>query len=256
MTITSIIKPSETLYEDYHRPKSEEPSHPISRITTKTILSGASAYLLFGPQIAICTVLVNLILSTLTKDFKNCDWFSKKYAVTVLKYNFFSFNLFSVFWGQWFFFLLELILKAPYCFSASSLLLLASLEIGKKSFFATLFKTTCLRPFIEEIFFRGFLQEKIRDIQTLLFKGQDDSKINKTIRVALQTFVFGALHYHPVQGIFNFLLIPSSFVFGLISGFEKEEQHSLCNSVAFHFSNNVQVAFRILIASRYWPLLP
>jgi membrane protease YdiL (CAAX protease family) len=150
----------------------------------------------------------------------------------------------------------EILLKAPFGFSIPSLVLLDSLETGKISFLKNFFYSSFLGPIAEEVFFRGFFQEKIRDVQLLLFRGEEDSSVHKTIRVVLQAFIFGVLHYHPAQGLFNFMIIPLIFLAAHSWGESKESNFFLSEGLIFHIQNNTTFSLRVLIASRYWPLLP
>ncbi len=105
-----------------------------------------------------------------------------------------------------------------------------------------------LAPIIEEIVFRGFLQEKIKDIQVLCFgKEAANSFINKIVRIALQALAFGLVHYHALQGLFNIVVVIMTGLIGFSSGFLKEETNALGASISYHSLINTGVFGRVLV---------
>lgn len=107
-------------------------------------------------------------------------------------------------------------------------------------------RVSVVAPVVEEFIFRGFLQERICDIQTLAFGAKAAaSKIHTLIRVVLQAIAFGLAHYHPLQGTFNIFIVCSTALVGYYCGKMKEETGAITQSISFHSLVNTSVTTRI-----------
>lgn len=105
-----------------------------------------------------------------------------------------------------------------------------------------------IAPIIEEIIFRGFLQEKIKNIQVLCFgEAAVNSTIHKMMRVALQALIFGFAHYHALQGLTNIIIILGTGLFGFGCGFIKERNDTLGESISYHSLVNSTIFARVLL---------
>lgn len=108
------------------------------------------------------------------------------------------------------------------------------------------FRVSVVAPVIEEFFFRGFLQDRICDLQTLAFGAKAAaSQIQTIIRVVLQAIAFGLAHYHPMQGAFNIFIVCSTAIVGLMYGMMKEETGAITQSISLHSLVNTSVTTRI-----------
>lgn len=89
-------------------------------------------------------------------------------------------------------------------------------------------------PIIEEFLFRGCLQS--------FFKNHMSPKW----AIILSALCFSLFHFAPSQGLGNFSLLSSLFVFALFLGFIYERQASLFASIALHMTFNAVSTCRIL----------
>jgi membrane protease YdiL (CAAX protease family) len=110
-----------------------------------------------------------------------------------------------------------------------------------------------IAPVIEEIIFRGFLQEKIRNIQVFVFGAKlADHKVNKVIRVGLQAIVFGLAHVRPDQAGINGIIFLITGIGGAYNGYLKEKTKTLWCSMAEHAHWNASSTVSI-IANHFIP---
>lgn len=93
--------------------------------------------------------------------------------------------------------------------------------------------------FLEELVFRGFLQEKISDLQAFFTKGAQGKIVHKVTRAAIQAFIYAAIQVNCYTGlIMRATKTVCDFVFAFSSGILKEQmQESLWPSLFFHFFN-------------------
>ena len=89
-------------------------------------------------------------------------------------------------------------------------------------------------PFLEELFFRGFLQ-------TWLSK-----KLPIKLAIPLASLLFALAHFSKDQGVDNLELIPSLFVLSCFLGFLYERQQSLWASIGLHSTFNFISTFMIV----------
>lgn len=79
-----------------------------------------------------------------------------------------------------------------------------------------------LVPTIEELLFRGFLQESLL------------KKFTSARAILLTSLIFSLFHFSASQGINNILILSSLFVLSCLLGYLKERQRSLIPSIALH----------------------
>ncbi len=89
-----------------------------------------------------------------------------------------------------------------------------------------------LVPFMEEILFRGFLQNFLK------------RRLGRVWAIGLTAFLFALAHFTRSQGYSNVQLIASLFTFALFLGFIYERERTIWASVALHASFN---SFTILV---------
>lgn len=247
------ISPGEPLSAEKDR------SSPYFRIAQKTALSTLAAYVIFGPQFAICTALVNTILSLLTKDWGNANWFAKDRCIQGIKSQLSFFEISSN--ADYVYFMIEMLLKIPAGLQGFLIVMVNHFDQRRWGEFFKLYGYITLgAPLFEEIFFRGFFQEKIRDIQILLYKGDVNTSPQKVARVVLPTLVFTAMHYQPSLGmlgiLINVTIFIGVFILGHSSGELKEKYSTLWPSITVHTAINFTASTRLLLASRFWKFIP
>ncbi|MBX7067467.1 MAG: CPBP family intramembrane metalloprotease [Parachlamydiales bacterium] len=95
-------------------------------------------------------------------------------------------------------------------------------------------------PFSEEILFRGFLLERLEDLQ-----------LGETLSMLGQSFIFGAVHLNksiqegmqiPVFAVLSFM----GYIFGRL----KKEENSLLAPMAIHSANNIGACVHVLLSDK------
>lgn len=87
-------------------------------------------------------------------------------------------------------------------------------------------------PFMEELLFRGLLQNVLKRY------------MRRTVAIGLTALIFACFHFAPSQGVGNFQLILSLFVLSSFLGFIYERERTLWAPIAMHASFN---ALNILV---------
>lgn len=103
--------------------------------------------------------------------------------------------------------------------------------------FLTFFGVVVLAPLAEELLFRGFLQNWMRQ-----FWGA-------TWAVLITSAIFAAFHFSSSQGVANVELIGALFVFSLFLGVSFEARGSLWTPFALHMTFNAVSSLMILVQS-------
>lgn len=98
--------------------------------------------------------------------------------------------------------------------------------------FSTLAFAVCfLAPFVEELIFRGFIQQGLKRVLTMRNS------------ILVTSVIFALIHFSKSQGFSNILLIGTLFVLSCFLGFVRERQGSLWASIGLHSTfNSVSVA--------------
>lgn len=92
-------------------------------------------------------------------------------------------------------------------------------------------RSCLITPIAEETLFRGFFQEKLRNIQMFVFgKEKADSSLHKKIRIVIQALFFGAAHFQPGLAVAVPILVLSAVYRGVL----KERNVTLWTPVASH----------------------
>lgn len=108
--------------------------------------------------------------------------------------------------------------------------------VGFPLFFSmALISMVLLAPAIEELLFRGFLQNWIKTF------------VNKKFAIAIVAALFALFHFTPAQGIGNITIIGSLFVFSIFLGLVYERQKSLISAITLHASFNLINIINVLI---------
>ncbi len=107
----------------------------------------------------------------------------------------------------------------------------------KEKMFTALLTIIIVAPIVEEILFRGTLQQWLKRYLPVKFA------------IALSALVFSLFHYSPMQGLGNFALIPSLFVLACFLGYNYERQGSIYASMGLHISFNILGTLQILFFS-------
>lgn len=102
-------------------------------------------------------------------------------------------------------------------------------------------------PVAEEIVFRGFVQERIEDVQIHMRGGAPDLEGEKNTRILLQALLFGLAHYSRPQGSSNPFIILATASMGYAFGRLKED-HGIHASMMYHAAANSLITARVFIA--------
>lgn len=179
-----------------------------------TLLTGVSAAYLFGPVVGVCCMVANVALAQL-HDQKSSDfWFPLNSDTVEHLKNYWKDSGHN--------FKVQAVMGIVLRVLGISIYSLDALSSPHKALYF-IFQLCIAAPFLEEALFRGFLQEKIRDVQVCLFGKEGDSgKVHIITRVALQAIAFGAVHYQAVWGLFNIYVVSTAGLLGFTFGFTKE----------------------------------
>ena len=102
-------------------------------------------------------------------------------------------------------------------------------------FAALVFSVVVLVPFIEELLFRGFLQNWLKN------------RLSKINAVLLTSAIFSIFHFAPSQGVGNIELIVSLFVLSCFLGYIYERQKSLFAPIFMHSIFNMVSIILIIV---------
>ena len=104
-------------------------------------------------------------------------------------------------------------------------------------FFLTVLSFSIIVPFLEELIFRGLLQNFIKRYS------------NKHLSIVVTALIFALFHYSSKQGYDNIELIISLFVLGWFLGFIYEKKASLMAPFGLHFAFNTISIIRIIMSA-------
>ncbi len=238
-----------------------------ARVVGKAVLTGVSVGIFFSSslpttvlvaEVALAAFAAHIALTYLAStwsgkklDEGNSSWFAKNRAVAEvsgpLRHVFPWFFGFNMVVGA----LISNAMKRSGktgVYQPALRLLVRSFHENYAQFFKVVLRINFIAPLIEEIIFRGFVEEKIRDIQVIVFKGNADTLRCKLFRVALQASLFAACHFSSSLGLANIGLFAGTFIFGLYAGgVGKEKDHTLWQGVIFHAIVDISVCTRVLL---------
>lgn len=101
-------------------------------------------------------------------------------------------------------------------------------------FFLACITVIVLAPIVEEILFRGILQNFLKRY------------ISPSGSIVMTAFFFACFHYSSAQGLSNFVIVSSLFVFALFLGYVYARQRSLISSIALHAIFNAANVFYLV----------
>jgi membrane protease YdiL (CAAX protease family) len=214
------------------------------RIAGKAILAGASVYVLFGPMIAAIAVVVHLAFSFFSEDRLHGSWFA--HNLLLKEMNEASQFIFPILKVNMIFGLFVKLTKTGGVHQIPLRMLLRSFYETPFRFLRIFSRITIIAPVVEEVVFRGYLQEKIRDVQTFLLGNAANGTISKIVRVVIQALVFAFCHFHPLQGLSNVPILMGTFLFGFYAGMQKEKKGTLWTNMTIHGSINTIVCLRVI----------
>lgn len=103
------------------------------------------------------------------------------------------------------------------------------------SFIFGIINVTFLAPYIEEVFFRGFMHDFLRP------------KLGIPYTILVSSIIFSLLHFSREQGSSNFVLLPCLFFFSLFLGRIYEKKRSIWSSIGLHAAFNSFSAIGIFL---------
>lgn len=107
----------------------------------------------------------------------------------------------------------------------------------KEKMFVALLTIIIVAPIVEEIIFRGTLQQWLKRYVPL------------KLAIGISAFVFSCFHFSTLQGLGNFALIPSLFVLACYLGYNYERQGSIYAPIGLHITFNLIGTLQILFFS-------
>ena len=117
----------------------------------------------------------------------------------------------------------------------SAVLALKNNQGNSTLFYSLIFMVILPIPAIEEILFRGFLQNWIR------------LKLGIKPAILITALIFAFFHFSPSQGWSNLTIVSSLFFLGCFLGFLFEKTHSLRTSIGLHSTFNAMSVLFIFI---------
>ena len=210
-----------------------------------TLACGLATTLYFGTTVGLCCMAAHAALAQLNKVHEQKFWFSlnKRVVEDVKDYwkdspLYFTTSAVS---GAVMWFLGTRINQVALGWLRNSL-------VSPLAAFRVIFTICVVAPIVEETIFRGFLQEKIRDIQACIWGKEADSIVHRSTRAVLQAIPFAAAHYHHSQGSSNVLIVSLSGLMGFFFAQQKEltKAGHLWRSTAMHAHVNTAVSARTI----------
>jgi membrane protease YdiL (CAAX protease family) len=105
-------------------------------------------------------------------------------------------------------------------------------EANPKLLYTLIAFVTLLVPFLEELLFRGFLQNSLRGV------------IGPVFAVIITSFFFAFFHFSPEQGLTNITFVSSLFILSCFLGFLMEKKKTVWAPMALHaFFNLMSILF-------------
>lgn len=210
-----------------------------------TIVCGIAATFMLGPIVGVCCAIVNLALAKLNEENSQGAWFPLNDKVID--------QLIDYWENSYFYFKAQIVIGIflrvfELTVDQEVIQYLKNALTDPLQTIYAIFKLTVLGPVFEEILFRGFLQEKLRDLQVVILGVEEaDSKVHQVIRIVLQAIVFGLCHFHPAQGLFNIYIVIVAAGMGIYFGIQKEDTFNLWSSSAHHVHCNTSITSRVIV---------
>lgn len=102
-----------------------------------------------------------------------------------------------------------------------------------------LFSIVIIAPIVEEILFRGTLQQYLKRFLPI------------PASIALTSLIFASFHFSPAQTLGNLAIIPSLFIFACFLGYIYERQGSIYASIGLHSAFNLATSLQILCSNGF-----
>lgn len=103
------------------------------------------------------------------------------------------------------------------------------------SFFLGIINVVFMAPYIEEVFFRGFMHDFLRP------------KVGIPSTIFISSVIFSLMHFSREQGSSNLVLLPCLFFFSLFLGRIYEKERSIWSSIGLHAAFNCFSAVGIFL---------
>lgn len=113
--------------------------------------------------------------------------------------------------------------------------LVKNAPFGTPAFWTLFFVVTIVAPVVEELLFRGFLQNWLRRYLSMPFA------------IAITSLLFAFMHYLPEQGYSNITIVSSLFLFSCVLGWLMWRTGGLRAPMALHSLFNLSTVLFILM---------
>jgi len=219
------------------------PVNPMGNpVIQNTLLCAGAVSFLFGPTTGLVCAAANVIFATLQQQE---PWFPPldEKVISQVKgvwddHSYFKMQL-----------IMGVILKSLGVGINQVAIQYIKNAVGSPLKMIMVFTRVCvIAPLVEETIFRGFLQEKLQNLQAyVLGEKEANSYLHRTIRVVAQAIIFGICHYHPEQGSSNRAIMISTGLVGFCLGEVKEDHKNLWGSSFYHAYFNASVLTRVFV---------
>ena len=221
----------------------------------KSALVGVATFTILGASTAATVAIANVIFSQVVTPAENNQWFSSKHFTDIThEENTYLYKFLAV----------RVIIFVIPCFFGVNLIgqdqfimrmLTECYKAANYKAIAYLITKICLiAPIAEEIIFRGLLQEKVRDLQALLWGSESIySKVCIDFRVNFQAVLFGLVHIHP-QNKGNAIICSVLALAGQVLGYLKEKTGDLISPIGVHVAHNNSVVAAQLLSYQITPI--
>lgn len=112
-------------------------------------------------------------------------------------------------------------------YESAAQLMQRNIEWDTPIFFALAMTTALTRPILEEIIFRGIIQN------------YSTKSLGPIFGIAITSILFSLIHFKMGYGIANFEIIIRTFIFSLFAGYLYLKTKSLISCSVFHITNNI-----------------
>lgn len=214
----------------------------ISAAWQNSLACGAAAGYLFGPAVGLTCAAVNGVFAQYRAQE---PWFppiDDKVIAEVKeiwdKNHWFKINL-----------IMGVVMRALNVSLNQVAIVYAKSAVGSPLKMLIVFARACaLTPLLEEVLFRGFLQDRIKDIQIYLFGEKEaGGELQKILRIFAQAIVFGLCHSNPKHGASDRSIVIGTGTAGLLLGIAKEENKGLWSPCFLHGYMNASTVARVFL---------
>jgi membrane protease YdiL (CAAX protease family) len=201
----------------------------------------------FGPIVGVVAAVANAALSQLNDVHEQKEWYPLNEKTVTQLENYWE-NAWPLFTIQIILGIVTRILDVAVHPAQRGVVWVVSKLSSPWTALYAVFRAAIVAPFIEETIFRGFLQEKVRDIQAYVWGQDSDHVIHKIGRVAIQAVIFGAAHLHSSHDpATNLLVFVVTGMLGFYWGLRKEKEGNLWGATARHAHANGALSARLIV---------